>query len=303
MLNRILGVHPIIEYLVRAVAFRSNYLMKFNSIRFQKNSGLSFNFDDIFPNLIHYGVTKKDILIVHSSYENISSCGLSPRLILDKLIDFICEGGTLAMNSSRRLKSDGNGVYTYDTMNSRVISGVLPAVFLKHPGVSISRFPINPMVALGRQAKNMMEGNLCQDYLSSCGDLSSWKFCADNDAWVLGMGIDLIHSLTIVHVNEESNHSMWPVRNWFEEKKVEVIDNGKVSSHIVLDRKMIFGKLHFAERTLAKDLVANGILKVFYLNDVRFELVNSRSLLEFLRQRKTKAYPYFFIPKKFFRKW
>jgi len=237
---------------------------------------------------------------VHSSYENISSCGLSPKAILDKLIDFICEGGTLAMNSSRLLKLDVNGFYTYDTLNSRVISGVLPAVFLKYPGVSISRFPVNPMVAFGRQAKNMMEGNLCRNYLSSCSDLSSWKYCADNDAWVLGMGIDLIHSLTIVHVNEESNHNLWPVKDWFEEKTVKVIDNGKVSSHIIQDRKTIFGKLHFAERTLAKDLIANGILKIFYLNDVRFELLNSRFLLEFLRQRKSKAYPYFFIPKFYF---
>ena len=156
------------------------------------------------------------------------------------------------------------------------------------------------MVAFGRQAKNMMEGNLHCDYLSSCGDFSSWKYCSDNEAWVLGMGIDLTHSLTIIHVNEESNHYLWPIKDWFEEKKVLVTENGISSRYIIYDRKMVYGKLHFAERTLAKDLIANGILKVFYLNDVRFELLNSRYLIEFLRQKKLKAYPYFYTQKKMF---
>ena len=296
MINRLLSIHPLIEFVVRFLFMYLGIFKNFSYNRSKVNHSLSFNFDDLFPELLKHGFNRDGILIVHSSYENISSCGLTPNEIIKKFIDFLGDRGTLAMNSSRRLKKNNDDVYIYDTSKSRVISGVLPALFLKFPGVCISKFPINPMIARGRQSREMMEGNL-SDYSTSCGELSSWKFCSDNGAWILGMGIDLTHSLTIVHVNEESNKP-WPNNDWYDAKKVMVIDNGIFHFHTILDRKELFGKLYFSERTLAKDLLNCGILRVFFLNGVRFELLNSRELANFLKETRSTTYPYFFVPKR-----
>jgi aminoglycoside 3-N-acetyltransferase len=301
MINRILSFHPLIEFFVRLIYLKFPLLNKLNMGRFIYKNSKYFDFDELFVRLDSMGVEKDAILIVHSSYDNLKNCLLEPNQIIDKLKDYISPNGTLAMNATRKFKRDNNGFLIYDTKKSRVNSGVIPAFFLKSLNVEVSSFPINSMVAYGRKAKEIVKNNLDCSNSSSCGDTSSWKFCLDNGAWVLGMGIDLTHSLTIIHVLEESNHDSWPIKDWFESKKFKIITNGISKEVEVMDRREVWGKLHFAERTLAKDLMKKGIIKVFYLGETRFELLNSKELYHFLKSKNKNAYPYFFINRKYFK--
>jgi aminoglycoside 3-N-acetyltransferase len=301
MFNKLLSIHPFIEYFVRFINLKFTLLSTLNKKRFKKISSKKFYFDDLFTHLDSLGVDRNGILITHSSYENIKNCGLTPNQIIQKLLNYISPNGTLAMNATRNFRMDNDSFYTYDVYKSRVSSGVIPAMFLKFKDIEVSRFPINSIVAFGRQAKDMIKNNIENDFLSSCGDKSSWKYCMDNGAWILGLGIDLTHSLTIIHVLEESNHHLWPINEWFEVKNFKIIDNNPLKEIKIFDRKKIWGSLHFAERTLAKDLVENDIIKVFYLNGTRFELLNSKDLYEFLNKKNKKGYPYFFINKKYFK--
>lgn len=301
MLNKILSLHPLIEFIVRYINLKFNFSKKLNKNRFKKINKECFHFDDLLIQLDKYGVDRNGILVTHSSFDNIKNCNLSPNQIISKLIDYISPNGTLVMNATRKFKIDEEGYFIYDVLKSKVTSGVLPAFFLKYKGVEISKFPINSAIAFGRQAKEIIENNIDGYNLSSCGEKSSWKFCMDNNAWILGLGIDLTHSLTMIHVMEETNHNLWPIESWFEEKKFKIIENNVIKKINILDRKEIWGKLHFAERTLAKDLVKNDILKVFFLNGTRFELLNSNNLYKFLLFKKTNTYPYFYIKKKCFK--
>ena len=59
------------------------------------------------------------------------------------------------------------------------------------------------MAALGPLAEQIIKNNLDGYEPLPCGVNSSWKFCADNNAKILALGVDMAHSLTMIHVAEE----------------------------------------------------------------------------------------------------
>ena len=122
------------------------------------------------------------------------------------------------------------------------------------------------MVSIGKLASNMMENNIQTDNLSSCGPNSSWNFCFENNADIIGIGIDLVHSLTMIHVAEETIN--WPIKNWYIDRSFKIIDNEKIVYLKIKDRNPKWGKKHFAERTLYKDLINNNILKIINNNGI-----------------------------------
>ena len=254
----------------------------------------SFDINDIFNTLSKYNIHKGSLIILHSSYDILSKTGLSPKEIINRFISYLGEDGTLAMNAARIIKKDKiENVEVYDLQNSRVWTGVLPAIMIKDPRSYISKFPINSMVAIGKQASNMMENNIKTDNLSSCGPNSSWNFCFENNADIIGIGIDLVHSLTMIHVAEETMN--WPIKNWYIDRTFKIIDNEKIVYLKIKDRNPKWGKKHFAERTLYKDLINNNILKIINNNGIEIQIINSIQLIDFLNRKNKKGYPYFFF--------
>ena len=62
---------------------------------------------------------------------------------------------------------------------------------------------------------------------SSCGSNSGWKFCSDNKAIVVGFGINLVHSATIMHSRKSSELAN---KDWFE--KINVRFKQNVKKHV-----------------------------------------------------------------------
>ncbi|UFH46682.1 AAC(3) family N-acetyltransferase [Flavobacterium galactosidilyticum] len=305
--NKILSLSPYIELLIRRIYWNNKRLVsrfKGNSIHISKLK----DFNKIKNQLIDFGVKKGDILVLHGTYESIEGTGKSPNAIIEELLDLLGDQGTLVMNSARIFPeekkminlegSHPNQIVKYDVHKSRVWTGVLPFFMLKHKNSKISRFPINPVVAIGRYAEEMIAKNISGELNSSCGVNSSWKFCVDNNAVVVGLGNDLTHSLTIMHVAEEVMGDNWPISNWYSERKFRVIDKSFDEIVKVKERKPKWGKLHFAERTLCKDLIAANILKTVTIDGVLLEFLKSKELIDFLNSKNDKGYPYFNVKKK-----
>jgi aminoglycoside 3-N-acetyltransferase len=297
--DRIFTISPYFELILRHF-YWNKYLHKLlkKIISFLKSSSIkenkNFNIDDIFDTLSKNNINNGSLIILHSSYETLSKTGLSPKEIINKFINYLGEDGTLAMNAARIIKKDKiEDVEVYNLQSSRVWTGVLPAIMVKDPRSYISKFPINSMVAIGKLASNMMENNIKIDYLSSCGPHSSWNFCYENNAEIIGIGIDLVHSLTMIHVAEETIN--WPVKNWFTDRNFKIIDNDNTIYLKIKDRKLKWGQKHFAERTLYKDLLNNSILKIFKINSIEIQFINSKQLIEYLYKKNSKGYPYFFL--------
>jgi aminoglycoside 3-N-acetyltransferase len=294
--DKLFSISPYVEVGIRFFYWNRHFHSILKNL-FLKNSASkinNFNFDLIFDILSNNNIGSSSLIILHSSYDILNKSGLSPSEIINRFLEFLGNEGTLAMNAARIIKKDVlEDVEVYNIQKSRVWTGVLPAIMVKDPRAFISKFPINSMVAIGKLASNMMENNTKSDYLSSCGPNSSWNFCYQNNAHIIGIGIDLVHSLTMIHVAEETKS--WPINNWYIERSFKIIDNEKVSYLKIIDRDTKWGKKHFAERTLYKDLINNNILKICKIDNIEIQIINSKDLIDFLNKKNSKGYPYFFF--------
>lgn len=306
-LNKLLGFSPYIEIFVRKLYWKHRYLFS----KYQKRSKKVaeplnlIDFDKILNYLKSVGIGNGSLMVMHSSFESLEATKLSPKQIIQKLLLFLGEEGTLAMNSARKYKNEIEGKYLtqdysnvithYDTKKSRIWTGALPLFLIRHPNAEISEFPLNPMVAVGKLANQMMMNNLSGD-LTSCGKGSSWHFCVENNAVVVGIGIDLTHSLTIMHVAEDAN-SNWPIKGWYRERIFSINNGVNKKEVIILERKPKWGTLYFAERTLYKDLVKNKILVSTIIDGIQIEYLYAKRLINFLNGKNCNGYPYFGIHK------
>jgi len=311
--QKIVGISPTIEVLFRKIYWQNIKLMhpyKPNtSITSKKNAPISF--DNVLESLKSQGVGSGDLLIVHSSYKALKPTNLSPDQIIDALIKLIGEEGTLAMPAFRRFEEEPS-VYdilgtklqevicTYNVEKSPIWTGILPITLSQRKESVMSQCPINPLTAIGKFSKPMMKNNLVGDLLLPHGENSCWKFCLDNHAIIVGLGIDLTHSLTMLRAYEECNRSSWPVKDWYDERQYKIIDDDFETSVKVLDRKQFWGMFYLPQIKMRKDLLKNNILKSFLVDGIPVETVDSHKLFLYFdeKNKQQRGYPYL-IPKRY----
>jgi len=265
------------------------------------------NFNEIIEWYKSKGIGEGDLLIVHSSFTGLISTGLTPDQVIDLLLELIGPSGTLAMPVIRIYKEEpktedllkintDNLICTYDVKRSPVSSGLLPFRFLRRKDVYISHHPLNPMCAVGPLAKKMMENNLNGDFPSPHGPNSSWRFCFDNGAKVVSLGVNIEHYNTIVHVADESfDDWKWSDEEWYRHRIFDIVDEqNNVQQKIVSERKPEWGLLHFTEIRLNNDLKKLGIMQVSKIKDqIEVGFVDVNRMIAYLRSKKDIGYPYY----------
>ena len=263
------------------------------------------NFEDVISFLKERGVKEGTLLIVHSSYEALECTGLTPEEIIDALLKLIGPTGTLAMPAIRRYKGEPSVenilsfntddlVCVYNVKKTLITSGLLPYYLLKRSDSEVSRHPLNPMVAVGSWAKEMMEHNLDGEAPSPHGPNSSWKFCLDHDAFVVGLGVDLGHYNTMIHVAEEAfDDWRWDDNSWYRLRQFDVVDEDVRRRVVVRERRPEWGMLRIAEKKLAKDLLKYGVMEKKMEGGILICFEKSRELISFLRMRNKNGYPYY----------
>lgn len=266
----------------------------------------NIDFSNITGFLKESGIGDDDIMIVHSSYDSLAGSGLDPESVIDKLMEII-PNGTLAMPAIRRFEDDCKyedyistesyeSTSTYDVWNSQITSGMLPFVMMRYDDAFVSRCPLNPLVALGTKAEEMMKQNIETEKITVHGEGSCWDYCAKNDAWNVGLGIELKGFLTIHHVFQESEN--WPVKDWFFKRKFLVKD-GKFRKEIeVYERRHVWTK-YLAENHFYKDLIDAGVIKTREIDGLMVYVCKTSALENFIKNHRNKAYPYY-IPRSSF---
>lgn len=255
------------------------------------------------------GVKNGSLLLLHSSYAPFKGRGKSPNEIIDFLFELIGPEGTLAMPAMPKYKNsigtndylkapDIDAVYHYDVKKSRIKTGVLPLMLHKRKSSLRSRHPINTMVAEGPLAAQLFQNNLLGNSPLACGEHSSWNKCVNNEAYIVGFGTDLTHSLTLIHVAEDLMDDNWPIDNWYVKKTFRITDDDFDVTKVLRERAPKWGALHFAERTLCRDLINSGILKSMIVEGVLVEVIKSKDLIDFLNNNNKSGYPYFWVDTK-----
>ena len=314
LLNKLLAISPYVEVIVRHLYWNNiNIIKKFlalfheNTIQ-QKVIIDDKSFDKILNYLSDNGVTKGSLLIIHSAYRPLSSTGKSPEQIIQCLIDYLGPKGTLAMPAMPKFINDINPIdyinkdissliFNYDVHSTRVTTGVLPKTLCSWPGAVRSRYPINTMVALGPLAISMMEKNLQGHSPLPCGTNSSWNYCHENDAFVVALGVDMAHSLTMIHVAEDLLDEKWPIQNWYRDRNFVIKDGDFITKTTLRERHPRWGTLHYAERTLCKDMINKNIMRSTEINGITVECLRAKKLISYLNSRNISGYPYYGVRK------
>lgn len=302
--KKVMSLSPYIELIIRNIYWRFISHLPKRTIGSSSSINIKFDFKDIISKLKELGVSQGDLLLVHSSYSSLSNSGLKATEIINCLIELLGDEGTLAMPAMPKFKNDqkkekylseldSSKEFLYDVKKSRIKTGLLPAYLHRKKGSIRSLHPINTMVAYGPLASKLMANNISGISPLPCGNNSSWNKCVENNATIIGLGVDLIHSLTMIHVVEDTLDVNWPIKNWYREKKFKIVDGDEQFRLTLRERRPKWGALHFAERTLCKDLINMGILKSHIVSGVQVELINSKELINYLRNRCSTGYPYF----------
>ena len=306
--NKVALISPYMEIMLRHIYWRNIRLLKKYSPYgpgVENRTHSPFDFRDVIDYLKSKGIGSGSLIVVHSSYDNLASCGLKPQEIISMLKGLLGKEGTIAMPAIRAFKkptgpenlmsNDESLVFEYDVKRTPIISGLLPFTLLRNKDCKISHFPYNPLVAIGPLAEDMMEHNLDGEYPSAHGKMSCWKFCMDHDAVIVGLGVDLEHHNTMAHVMEEAYDGWrWSIDEWYRKRSFDIIDEERNKKRVkVYERKPEWGTLHIAELNFANGLYKSGIIERKMFGDVPVCVERAQNLRSYLQKINKNGYPYF----------
>ena len=296
---------PWVEICLRKLYWNNvGFLNKFSTNKTNRIHRSEFvDFEEIVSFLKSCGIGRGDLVVMHSSYGNLKPTSLDNHGIINRLLDLLGGEGTLAAPVIRRYNEEGvltraeminDGLKdihcVYDVEKTPVTSGVLGITLMQHPESVTSHFPLNPLTAVGPEAEAMMKHNLDYDGQSAHGKGSCWEYCAEHNSWVIYLGIDFGHHITMQQVFTEAYEENTPP-DFYIDRRFTVLSEGKSKEVIVKERRRCFTK-KLAEMNVRKDIISSGIVKMTTIKDIPVCVFRSKDLLD-LYASKRKYYPYF----------
>lgn len=312
--DKIALLSPYVEVMMRKLYWHNvKYLRRYNpfkevhaeDVNIGNNAVVDFAKVEEF--LRSNGVREGSIIIVHSSYDVLKCTGLTPDEIINRLLKLVGDKGTIATPVLRFYKEmpsfeeqlameECDIVCRYDKRRTPIKSGVIPFALSRRKNCVLSPHPLNSLGAIGEQASAMMEHDLDGEYPKPSGPQSSWKYCLDHGALVVGLGVDLEHYNSMLHVAEEAFEKWaWNDEQWFRHRAFDVVQDDKsIKRVMVSERKPKWGLLHLAERNLVHDMDKAGIYHRTIIDSVIPVCVeNAQEAIAFLQSKNSKGYPYF----------
>lgn len=315
LVKKILALSPLVEVIIRVIyytnikylkkivhIYRTNPYLNFKRKKKLAKSKKKINFKKILNFISNNLIKKGDMVILISSYQSLKSTGFSPEEVIESLLKLIGKKGTLAMSARPDFKINldnfmskkkDNKTYYYDTKKTKCNTGIIAQKLMMMKKAVRSRHPINSMVAIGPLAKKIMSKNLVDNNSLPHGKDSSWYKSIVCDAKIIAIGVDLVQAATITKTVEDVFYKEWPVKNWYSKKNF-LIKDGKFKKHYVLKERSYKWILHYAERTMCKDFIKNGILRSYNFDGLSIEFAKSKDIFFFLKNKIKKSYPYFY---------
>lgn len=307
-----LGITPIIELTIRRVYYSENKIIKkiisvvknHAAQKPRNNKGDSSKWVMVRKHIDGLNIRQGDLLIVHSSAEELGKVGANPKEVLDYLIELVGEEGTLAipcfpLYDEKNYDAD-KGVYVFNPNRTICSTGLLANLFMRTKGVIRSQFPWNTLAAKGALAYSMMEHNLETDLAHGKG--SAWEYAMNHGAKILLLGVKSSHTTTMVHVAEDVLDEKWPIDDWYETKSIIVKKGDEEKIVVVRVRKPEWAKYN-ASWYRSNQFVRNSILKEQDVEGLNVGFIeNSKKMVDFLIERSLKHKPFFVVPKRCYKK-
>jgi len=295
------------EALFRNLYWRISFLQKAASHlakgRSKPISEEGFSGDDLVVTLRRMGVNEDDVIIVHSSMKQLAKSGLTPTGIFELLTRKLCSRGTLVCptfplyvdepQGTKRLTKDMSNVeFVYNVQKTRPWTGDLGRALMKTPGARRSLHPLNTVAAYGMAVDQIFARESIDSLDLPCGPNSTWAALSKLNAKIIMLGVDMTHSLTMIHVAEDCYEQDWPIKDWYRPRIFRVVDNAKEYTVRVRERHPKWA-LSYAERRLSRDLYVRDIAKRVQVGSLDVTVLESKALLDYLNSRKMSGYPYY----------
>lgn len=182
-------------------------IKKINQVRREKNIRRKCEFITkarILNDIKQLGVREGDNLLLHSSLKSIGYVEGGALTVIEAILQVISSSGTLVVPtySMRGTMYDTCQTknYIFDPRHDTTGLGIIPATFLKLPGIQRSIHPTHSVSAIGRYAKILTEAH--HKGGSTFGSDSPWDRLMKLDGKILGLGISL-GPFTFYHVLED----------------------------------------------------------------------------------------------------
>lgn len=143
-------------------------------------------------------IDRKGTLLIHSSLKSIGPVVGSAGTVLNAFSEYMKDGLLVFPTHTWSYINANNPNYFVETSPSCV--GLLPELFRKRPNVVRSLHPTHSVAALGKDAKEFVEGDELFD--TPCARGSTWGKLLDRKATIMLLGVDLRRN-TFIHGIEE----------------------------------------------------------------------------------------------------
>lgn len=305
--NSIVNLSPTSEVLMRMLYWKN--VEKLHHFSINKSNRIErtepVKFKEVLDFLKECGIGKGSLIVLHSSFDNLKPIDVGRDELIEQLLGLIGENGTLAAPVIRRYKEcdklsltdllndkESEIKCTYDVQRSKITSGVLAFTLMHHEGSVTSRHPLNPLTAVGPLAEDMMEHNLDGEAPSPHGPNSCWKFCADHDAYIVHLGVNFGHHMTMQHVVAECNPD-WNMNNWYHKRQF-TIKEGDFSIEKTVSERRLKWTMYIPEINNRKDMVKDGVAKVTDIKGFPVSVVKAQDLIDYYKSKRKGNYPYLF---------
>lgn len=305
--GKLVTISPTTEVLMRMLYWNNvEKLAKFSpnqSNRIIRTEPVKF--EDIINFLSRCGIGEGSLVVLHSSFDNLKPIDLNREEIVERILNLVGSKGTLAAPVIRKFKETAKLTLTdelndvqsqinciYDVNKSKITSGVLAFTLMHHKGSVTSRHPLNPLTAVGPLARPMMEHNIEGNAPSPHGPNSCWKFCADHDAFIVHLGVNFGHHLTMQHVVAECNPD-WRLKDFFLKRPFTIIDGDFEKNLIVSERRLKWTR-YIPENNNRDEMVKHGIAKVTDINGIPISVIRAKDMINFYKSRRKGNFPYLF---------
>lgn len=216
---------------------------------------MSYSKEKIINQIKELGIKRNDIILIHSSMKAIGEVENGAETILDAFTQYLNEGLLIFPTHTWATINEKNNIF--DPLTEPSCVGVLSNLFMKRPGVFRSWHPILSVAAVGKGAKEYVEGEENTD--TACSRNGCLGKLYDMEGKILFIGCGL-RSNTIIHGVEEWNQVPKRLTDDYKLFKIRTPDGRlidrpmRVHDHSRGDVSENYGKI---EEALLKNKIAH----------------------------------------------
>tara|TARA_B100000989_G_scaffold145077_1_gene108099 strand:- start:20015 stop:20923 length:909 start_codon:yes stop_codon:yes gene_type:complete len=198
------------KVLIYFITILSDKIHKFfwrSKSNFQKNS---LQLIDIELFLKRLNIKKGDTLFVHSSWKELRQANFTAKELLEFLIKYLGQEGTLCMPAFPASQSK---ITEFNVKHTPSAAGLLTEIFRRYPGVKRSVNLNHSVVALGKHAEFLVDEHHLS--LTACDERSPYfKLSKIKNAWIVGFGVG--HRLKIATALHCVESQLWKTIPYFK---------------------------------------------------------------------------------------